>query len=148
MTAQLRWEVTDASTGVRHLTADLARVPESIRRGLRPAMREAGQRVLTDARRRASWSSRIPGAMSIRVSLSGDRPGVMITVSAARAPHARPYEGILGASEFWHPVFGNRAAGVREATRPYLWPAAKAAAPQVQRDVRDAIDRAMRAHNL
>lgn len=148
MTAAITWETNASSDSVRALTKDLAAVPDEVRKGLRPALRSAGQRVINRARASASWSSRIPGAMSLRVRLSGDRPGVMVTVSSAKAPHARPYEGLLGGSTFRHPVFGYRNAWVQQATRPFLWPAAAAEAPAVQRDVRDAIDRALKAHDL
>lgn len=145
MTAIVRWE---ADGTARSLTRDLAAVPDAARARLRTALRSAGQRVLDRARANASWSSRIPGAMRMRVRLTGERPGVIITVSAAAVPHARAFEGLLGGDYFRHPVFGNRAAWVEQATRPYLWPAAAAEAPAVQREVRDAIDAALKAHDL
>jgi hypothetical protein len=107
------------------LIADLGKMPAVLGRELRPALRKAAQPILTDARRRASWSSRIPSAITIRSSLSQRKPGVRLVVDAGRAPHARPLE--LGSQRngtfVRHPVFGNRENWVQQRTRPFFFPA-------------------------
>lgn len=134
--------VTEGGTEVRLLVRDLMRVPEQVRNELRPALREAGSEVLRDASARAGWSTRIPGAMSLRVSFSKARPGVFITVSQSRAPHARPLEGILGQGSFRHPTFGGDP-WVSQATRPYLLPALVANEGRAYTVIQQAVDRAL-----
>lgn len=136
-----------SSQGLALLRADLSRVPEATRGGLRKAVRAAGQSTLDEARANASWSSRIPGALTMRVSLAGNNPGVVVLARASVAPHARPYEGIIS-DPFQHPVYGNRNAWVPQAARPFLFPAAEANAEPFRQGVRDAVDAALRANNL
>lgn len=110
------------SQAVLRLRRNMLKVPQEARTAIRKPLREAGQQVLADARGNASWSSRIGGAMRIRTSFSSRRPGVFIQVDRNKAPHARPFEGIVQWS-FRHPVFGNREVWVEQASRPYLVPA-------------------------
>jgi hypothetical protein len=113
------------SVALRLLVQELGQMPAVIRTGLRVGFRKAGQGVLADARSNASWSSRIPGAMSLRTSTKANSAGVFIRVDARKAPHARPYEGVTGRNDsFRHPVFGNREVWVAQRTRPFLFPAA------------------------
>lgn len=115
------------------LARDLHRMGPAGRRRLGKAFRDAGQPMLADARSRASWSTRIPAAISVQsLTGAGDRVGVVLRVSSSRAPHARPYEGMGQGGTFRHPVFGHRDRWVPQATRPYAWPAAKAASDRIQ----------------
>lgn len=107
---------------VTQLRRDLLKIPTNIRKEVRPALREAGESVKRAAQGNSHWSSRIPAAMRIRVSFAQRRPGVFIVVDKNKAPHGRPYEGIIMGS-FRHPVFGNRDVWVTQETRPYLVPA-------------------------
>ncbi|MEV7908512.1 hypothetical protein AB0P04_43675, partial [Streptomyces anulatus] len=111
---------------IRKLIADLGRVPAELRKELRPAIQRAAREVLTEARSRASWSSRIPGAMRIAVRFTGKAAGASVVVSAARAPHGRPYEHLGSPGTFRHPAYGNRRVWVEQAARPFLFPAARA----------------------
>ena len=135
---------------LQRLLRDLSAAPKAIQRSTRDVMRSEGSQVLADARANAAWSTRIPGAMRLQVSLSGPNPGCVIRVDRGAAPHGRVYEGLVG-STFRHPVFEqpNRpTVWVAEDARPYLVPAAIAAAPRLQRAVAAAADQALSQHNL
>ncbi|MGW4426430.1 HK97 gp10 family phage protein [Streptosporangium sp. NPDC004631] len=130
---------------IQRLIADLRRVPSELRAELRPAVQRAAREVLAEARSRASWSSRIPGAMRVSVRFTGPAAGASVIVSATRAPHARPYEGLTTrGGDFRHPVFGNRDRWVPQAARPFLFPAARATREQVVREIDQAVERVLR----
>lgn len=130
------------SAGAGRLAAALRAMPEEIRREERPALRAAGQLVRNLAAGNAAWSTRIPGALRVTTSGVAGRSAVSVSASRARAPHARPLEGITGARSFRHPVFGGDR-WVTQACRPFLAPAANAAAPAVEGMLADAVDRAL-----
>lgn len=133
------------AAGVRIVARDLARIPENLRAATRTKLRAAGSTVMQMAGANASWSSRIPGAMSLQTSLTGRSPGVAIVVNTAKAPHARPFEGIV-ADTWRHPVFeisGRPTVWVQQAARPYLLPAARAGYDVVVAGVEEAVDEAL-----
>ena len=118
--------------GVRLLVGELGQMPPTIRAELRKGLKDAGQFALAKARANASWSTRIPAAMSLRTSTSASNAGVFIRVDSAKAPHARPYEGIGSRGDsFRHPVPGDRDVWVRQLTRPFLVPAVRDTRPKV-----------------
>ncbi|MEU8264480.1 hypothetical protein AB0C02_28140 [Micromonospora sp. NPDC048999] len=133
------------------VVVDLRAIPRDVRKDLRPALKATGDRVAQDARARASWSSRIPGAIGVRV-LYGAKPGVVVRVNRKRAPHARPYEGISArmgsAATFRHPFFGNRDRWYSQKTRPFLEPAAKAHGAEVREDIKQVVEQAARRHGF
>lgn len=122
----------------------LALVPREALKEIRPRLAEAGQRVKASAAANASWSSRIPGSLSSRVRLTGNRPGVYVQASSARAPHARPFEGMTGRNPFRHPVYGNRNVWVAQAARPFLVPALRENDADVKASMNDAVMAAFR----
>jgi len=124
---------------VLQLRRDLLKVPQEAQRGLRRAVREIGSDVQQTSQANASWSSRIPGAHFMRVSLSQSRPGVFIRVDHNKAPHARPYEGILQWT-FRHPVYGDRENWVEQQSRPYLVPALESNEGQAFTAIRSTVD--------
>lgn len=132
------------SVEMAKLARDLHRMGAAGRKRLKRAMEQAGQAALSDARSRASWSSRIPSAISLRPEVRGDRFGVSLRVSASAAPHGRPFEGLGGGGQFRHPVFGDRETWVPQATRPYVWPAVRGRAPQVTAALGTAYEEAAR----
>lgn len=134
---------TDPAQAIRKLAKELDGIPKELRQQLRPALRAAAEPVVQDARGRASWSTRIPRAISMSVRFSRD-PGVIIRVRGSVAPHGRAFEGITGASDFIHPVFGHRDREVAESTRPYLEPAVRAAADTVLAKAVEAVDQVAR----
>jgi hypothetical protein len=129
---------------VTQLAKDLHRMPDATKRHLRKTFTEAGQPMLTDARSRASWSSRIPGAISVTSTVTETRLSVQLRVSAKQAPHARPYEGLGQGGSFRHPVYGHRDRWVTQATRPYALPAVKAAGDKLIPAIGDAYESAAR----
>lgn len=128
---------------IRKLIADLGKVPAELRTELRPAIQRAAQEVLAEARSRASWSSRIPGATRIAIRFTGKAAGASVVVSAARAPHGRPYEHLGAGGTFRHPVYG-RDTWVTQRARPFLFPAAAAKREAVARAIDQAVEQALR----
>ena len=124
---------------LQSLIRDLGAVPPAVNRALRAGgMVRAGQPALQEVRRRAGWSSRIPGATTLSPS-TGSRPGVRIRTSAAKAPHARPYEHDGSPGVFRHPVYGNRRNWVPEEARPFFYSGVAAAADQVAEAVAEIV---------
>lgn len=143
--------VVGVEGGVDDLVAlrrDLRRVPEELRPKVRREVKRAGDVALQRARANASWSSRIPAALAIRVRFTGNRAGVTIYARNGVAPHARPFEGITGAGSFAHPVFGNRGVWVQQATRSYLRPAAEETAGEFRDGIQRAVNDALRDADL
>lgn len=128
-----------AGNAVRRLIRDTGKVPQELRRRLRPEMRSLGQPLLADARSRASWSTRIPAALRLSTSFTMRHAGLSIVAKRSVAPHARAYEGITGNHTFRHPVFGDRDTWVEQETRPFLAPAVDLHA----RRVVDGVNRAV-----
>ncbi|MEV4180184.1 HK97 gp10 family phage protein [Streptosporangium canum] len=129
---------------IRKLIGDLGKIPPELRKALRPALKGAAEPIAADARGRASWSRRIPSAITLSVRLSKRNPGVSIRVRQTRAPHGRPLEGITGATKVRHPVFGHRDRWVIQATKPYLAPAAEAGIEEVLGAAAQAVDQVAR----
>jgi len=123
---------------VQGLAARLARIPNDFRRETRKALQPVGQRILRDAQANASWSSRIPAAIALRVTLAGRRPGIALRVSVGQAPHARVFEGLLG-DTFRHPLFGDEP-WYAQAARPYALPAVVAGGEQIAEEIGRVVD--------
>ena len=123
------------------LARRLGRIPLEMRAHLKPQLYAAGRIIADQAKRNASYSRRIPAAIRVtsRLSSSG---GVVIRVSASRAPHAKALEGRTRAgttkTAFRHPVFGNGDVWVGQQTRPFLHRA-------VQQKKGEAMDRSAAA---
>lgn len=130
---------------VRGLVRAFGRVPIELRSELRPALRSAGEHLRADMRQRASYSSRIPGAIGLTVRFTAKGGGIRIVVNSRRAPHARVLErGNLGrANTFRHPVYG-RDTWVTQSTRPFFFPALKVGRRQVKDNVRGAVVASLR----
>lgn len=134
----------DLSGEIRRLRADVGRFPAELRKQLRPALKTAAEPIAADARARASWSTRIPGAITVRARFGARDPGVSLRVLSSRAPHGRVYEGIRGNAVFRHPVFGHRDRWVEQPTRPYAAPAVEAGADEVASAAAEAVTEAAR----
>lgn len=147
MTVHTHYDGGQNAAGMRITSQDIAKVPVELRRRLGPQIKAAGQSTLAAARANASWSSRIPGALSLKVSFAQNRAGVTIVADTSRAPHARAFEGIV--SDAWsHPLFGDRDFWYRQAARPYLRPAAQATGGVVVEQIIAAVDQALDAAGL
>lgn len=126
---------------IRALIQAFRQIPKELRSKLRPALRAAGMEILRTAALDSMWSSRIPHALELKVSFASRRPGVFIRVNKAKAPHARPFEGILGDS--WrHPVFGHQTTWVTQRARPFLLPAVQKGAPAARKLIAEAVNEA------
>lgn len=105
---------------------DMQRLPEELRKALRPKLRNAAAVVANEAKARAAWSSRIPATIRVQTSFRFDREGVFVIAGGKSTPHARLYESVGQRAYFRHPLFGNRNRWYSQATRPFLFPAARA----------------------
>lgn len=130
------------SAQLARASLDLRAMSKEVRREIRPALKKAAEPMVAAARANASWSSRIPRAIRVAVI----KRGVEIRVSAKRAPHARPYEGISGNGQFRHPVFGNRDRWVPQKTRPFLDPAVKAHRNKIRPSLFAIVEEAAKRH--
>lgn len=133
------------SVVIAGLARDLHMMGAATRKAVAKRMAGEAGPLLADARQRASWSTRIPGAISVRGIASENlgTAGVTLRVSAAIAPHARPYEGLGGAAQFRHPVYGHDV-WVSQATRPYAMPAVAARAEDARQAIVAAFEDAAR----
>lgn len=129
---------------LREFVRDFKKVPNDIRREIRPVLRQSAQGPLQQARRNAAWSSRIPGATRISVGFSKRTPGVALVVNKNKAPHARPYENQGKAGSFRHPVFGDRETWVTQPARPFFYEVAKPWAKDIDADIGKVVDRVTR----
>lgn len=133
---------------VAELVADLGKVPPSLSKVLRPKLKQAAEPIKRNAQSRASWSTRIPGAIRIKTSLAGRNAGIALRVDAAKAPHGRAYENLGDRGTFRHPVFGNRSVWVEQQARPYLFPAVQKGRPEVVKAAGEAVDVVSRLHGF
>jgi hypothetical protein len=132
---------------VRSAIRGLGRATPELKRQLRPRLRSAGESIRQDMRARASYSTRIPGAIGMRTSFSAKGGGVSFRVSVKKAPHSRVMErGNLKGRHgtFRHPVFGDRQTWVSQPTRPYFYPALVAGRPAMERNITDAVRASLR----
>ncbi|MEU8055714.1 HK97 gp10 family phage protein [Microbispora bryophytorum] len=136
------------SNELRQLISDFGKIPLDLRRQLRTDIKKAAEPVLSDAKSRASWSSRIPGATRIKVGFGARTAGVSIITRAAKAPHARPYEHGGEPGTFRHPVYGNRKNWVPQRARPFLAPAVRAKANAVADELGDTVTRVARENGF
>lgn len=88
-----------------------------IRKEVRAAVSAAGTELISDMQKRASWSSRIPAATTLKTSFSDSKSNVSIRTDKKKAPHARPLEfgnktnfdeSIVRANGGWKTVNGRR----------------------------------------
>ena len=138
---------------------DLKEFDPALYRGLRKALREAGQTGVDGVREKLGESSPAGGpdvganrsalAAGTRVAVSFAKRGgsVKITTTASRLP--AEHKAILAAYNMrsWrHPVFGNRNAFVGQAGLPYFYgPVMKAGHQQMVEGIETAIAEAVRA---
>ena len=134
------------SAQMAQLARDLHRMGPAGRKALRRRMKGVAGPLLADARSRADWSTRIPGAISVRAIADENRGriGVQLRVSAKKAPHARAYEGLVHPTSFRHPLFGDPDSWWTQSTRPFAVPAVLAKAEDTKRAVLEAYEDAAR----
>lgn len=126
---------------VAELAKALRTSAPAVRKMLPLRLRRAGEIVRAQARSNASWSTRIPGAIGLRAVTRGNTAGVLLRVSATKAPHGRAYEGLQSGSRkttFRRQVYGR--AWVEQRTRPFLVPALTSTREQVQDELVLVVD--------
>lgn len=133
------------SEDVRKLVNDLRKIGDGVGRNLGKEFKRAAGPVAQQARANASWSSRIPGAISVGVSSSRRFPGAQIKVSKDKAPHARLFEYPGRGGAFRHPVYGNREVWVDQRGRPFIRPAVRAKGGEFVKAADRAVDSAAKA---
>lgn len=136
------------SGDLEQLIVDLRAIPREVRAELTPLLKRAGESAAAQARGNASWSSRIPGAIQVQVRYGRVRTGMLLKVSAVRAPHARAYEGLGVSGTFRHPAWGDWEHAVTQARRPYAWPAVVAMREPVRREIAQVVEDAARRHGF
>lgn len=100
-------EILITTQDLRDLYLRLREVEPKLRVVLRREIIKAGKDAADAVRREASWSSRIPGAVSVKASFAARTTGVKIVVDAKKAPEARPLEHGGSPGMFRHPVYAN-----------------------------------------
>lgn len=103
---------------------------------LHTRLKAAGKVVADEAKKNASWSTRIPPAVKVQASMGS----VAISVSGKRAPGARPLEHEGKPGKFRHPVFGNREVWVSQPARPFITPALAAKREEVLANIVAALN--------
>jgi hypothetical protein len=141
--------MTDTSPeDVRKLVNDLRKIGDGVGRNLGKEFKKAAGPVASQAKANASWSSRIPGAITVGVSSSRRYPGAQIKVSKTKAPHARLFEFPSRGGSFRHPVFGNREVWVAQKGRPFIRPAVRTKGGEFIKACDRAVDETARAHGF
>lgn len=120
--------------GLRDLAKDLRAADRKAPGRMARRLKAAGNIVADDAKRRASWSHRIPG--SIRVT--GGATSVSVRAGGEAAPDAYPWEAPDG-RPVRHPTFGH-GPWTAQTPRPYLRPALEANADRVAGEVTKVLD--------
>jgi hypothetical protein len=124
-------------------TAQLSRLARDLRiaapeawKACRVSLRAMGRLVADDAKERASFSSRIPGSIRVRVTSGGN---VKVVAGGAKAPDAAAIEN-QGRGHVRHPVFGDREVWTDKNSPPaFLAPALDAHREEVMKGIEDAV---------
>jgi hypothetical protein len=141
--------MTDStSEDVLKLVNDLRKISGGVGRNLGKEFKKAAGPVAQQAKANASWSSRIPGAITVGVSSSRRYPGAQIKVSKEKAPHARLFEWPGRGGSFRHPVYGNREVWVSQRGSPFIRPAVRAKGGEFIKACDRAVDETARAHGF
>lgn len=112
---------------------------------LRKNLKAAAEPAAAQVRRNASWSTRIPAAVAVRVAFTAKRgAGVSVFVGRKLAPHARPFENFGSAGSFQHFTWGDRPI-VTEPARPFFFREMEGVMPDVEKAAAEAVDQAAKA---
>jgi hypothetical protein len=110
--------------GLSQFLRALKRYAPEVRKEFNKRARSVASVIAADARGRAAWSRRIPGAIGPTVTTKW----VGVRISRRKASHGPLYErgGKGNTGVVRHPLFGNRAFWFSTPARPMLRPAAQA----------------------
>lgn len=126
------------------LVVDLGGVPRALQGEMRESLTRAAQPILMDARKRASWSTRIPQAITLKASVSQRAPGVRMVADSQQAPHARPWEFGSGRNRnLRFRLFGTNVWFEKE-PRSFFFPAVRAGQAGVMEEINKSIDEVAR----
>lgn len=133
---------------LRKLIKDLGKIPADYRKEVRPELRKAAQPLVAKVKANASWSSRIPKATKLSISLAGRHPGVRVVVNETKAPHAYYYENDGKQGTFRHPLFGNRSHWYPQRARPFFFSPFERGAAEVADDLANIVTLAAKRHGF
>ncbi len=140
-------KVDPAAMGI--LARDLRALPVRMQARVRRALAEAGVDLAGRIRSNASWSSRIPNAVSVSsIVIAGKDIRTTVTVDGAKAPEAAPLENQGRPGRFRRPVYGYRDRIVEQDAHPFIAPAVLASTEPTAKKVLDAIDQAAKDVHL
>lgn len=122
------------------LARDMKDADRELRRSLQRRMRAALEPAKQAVRAETAWSSRIPAAVTGRVSYAVKGATARVVVDAKKAPEARPLNNAGKSGTFRHPVYGNRDVWVAQAARPFIPAALERSAPAVAREIAKIYD--------
>jgi hypothetical protein len=128
------------TTAFKNFARALRRKAPELAVELRTNLRAAGNIIAEDARSRASFSTKIPGSIKVRVSAAT----VSIVAGGPKAPDAAPYENEGNEGDFRHPLFGDREHWYSQKARPFLHPAVEHGRAAAQAAAIDALDKAVK----
>lgn len=140
---------TRSRNDLADLISDLGgRMPAEMKRAIRPLLRRTGQAALVAVRGNASWSTQIPRATRLQISLAGKRPGVAIVTRRTQAPHARNLEHQGRPGRARAPLFGNPRRWFSQPAKPFMLPEAPRWQAAARREIGDAIDQVARRNEF
>lgn len=138
---------THSNEEIKQFFRDFKQMPDQVRKQARPMLRETAKDPLAEARKNASWSTRIPGATRVSLRFSRRFSGVTLYVNRRQAPHARPFENKGKSGQFRHPVYG-RKAWVNQTARPFFYEVSGEWHANVIKNLGDVVDRVTRDHGF
>lgn len=126
---------------------DFKKLPDDVRKLVRPMLRESASPALAEVKRNASWSSRIPGATKVGLRFNKRFTGVTLYVNRKSAPNARPIENKGKPGSFRHPVFG-KSTWVSQTARPFFYGVAEHWQDEVNQNIGAVVDRVTKSHGF
>ena len=139
-------QLADIGAHIKTLDKKMA---TSVRKQIRTGVAAAAEPLAAAVRAEASWSSRIPGATTIKTSFGPRSAGAVVEVNKKKAPHARPLEmGSQRSSSgtLRHPVFADSSKSKDEWTwvsqpqRPFFFAAVDAQTPLITARMNKVLD--------
>jgi hypothetical protein len=139
--------------GVSELAQTFGVIPAELKRALKPAVLKGANLIGEEAKGNASFSSYIPGAVSVSASFSQSGGGAVVKVAERGYPHAgeaRVYEGNgVSPSPFLHPTYGRSdIAWSIGQTHPFLGPAVEEKEDEVVGVIAEAVAAVARSAGL
>ena len=132
--------------GLREFDRAMKRLTPEVQKQFRADLKKIAQDVASEAKGRASWSRRIPGAISATVTAKG----AGVRLSKKKAPHGGLYErGSSGNRRMVrHPLFGNTDFWFETPIRPFIEPAVQSKRDDAKEAFLDALQRAKKGVGL